>query len=101
MPPTYGQHIIMCYFMQAVHGVLTQDSDAFLYGATVVYRDLSTDQKVCGGYTSFLFSVTSVSLTSAFKCIIVTVLEKTTIPRKYTIYGTGLKCCYGHEIGTS
>lgn len=26
-------------------GVLTQDGDAFLYGATVVYKDLSTDAK--------------------------------------------------------
>ena len=32
--------------LQVVHGVLTEDSDAFLYGATVVYKDLSTDQKV-------------------------------------------------------
>ena len=32
--------------MQVVDGVLTQDGDAFLYGATVVYKDLTTAEKV-------------------------------------------------------
>ena len=32
---------------QLVNGVLTQDSDTFLYGATVVYKDLSINERVC------------------------------------------------------
>ncbi len=32
--------------IQIVDGVLTQDTDAFLYGATVVYRDLTITEKV-------------------------------------------------------
>lgn len=33
-------------FLQVVDGVLTQDSDVFLYGARVVYKDLSTTERV-------------------------------------------------------
>lgn len=32
--------------LQLVDGVLTEDSDAFLYGACTVYKDLSTNEKV-------------------------------------------------------
>ena len=32
---------------QVADGVLTNDSDAFLYGATTVYRDLHTTERVC------------------------------------------------------
>ena len=39
--------MIFFIFVQLVDGVLTQDSDTFLYGATVVYKDLSTSDKVC------------------------------------------------------
>ena len=40
--------IILCIqsIFQLVDGVLTQDSDTFLYGATVVYKDLTTLKKV-------------------------------------------------------
>ena len=39
--------------IQLVDGVLTQDSDAFLYGATVVYRDISTNEKVSYNCSNF------------------------------------------------
>ena len=39
-------YLFVCLFTQVVDGVLTQDSDSFPYGATVVYRDLSTNGQV-------------------------------------------------------
>ena len=40
--------IMLCHdsthHIQVADGVLTNDSDAFLYGATTVYRDLTTDR---------------------------------------------------------
>ena len=32
------------HYIQVADGVLTNDSDAFLYGATTVYRDLTTER---------------------------------------------------------
>ena len=34
---------------QVVDGVITEDSDALLYGALVVYKQLSTSERVRGG----------------------------------------------------
>ena len=38
--------ICTCTCTQVVDGVITQDGDAFLYGATCVYKDMSTNSKV-------------------------------------------------------
>ena len=36
----------MYMYVQVTDGVLTNDSDAFLYGANTVYRDLTTSERV-------------------------------------------------------
>ena len=33
--------------LQVVDGCITNDGDAFLYGATTVYRNFTTNSKVC------------------------------------------------------
>lgn len=62
----YIKHCVSVY-IQVVHGVISQDSDVFLYGGNTVFRNFTANQKkVTAEKFKYVMSEKSVFLNKSF-----------------------------------